>query len=85
MKINVINIKNQDMWHDIALALDLLTVIIMAMSQQIVQTKSHHQAHQQGTEITVPMQDNMINPHPIVTTEIGTITVIIRTDIGLAG
>ena len=57
----------------------------MAMSQQIAQTKSHHQVHQQGTEITVPMQDNAIDPHLIITIEIGTITMIIGTDIGLAG
>ena len=57
----------------------------MATTQQIAQTKSHHQAHQQGTEITVPMQDDMIDPHPIITIKIGTITMIIRTGIGLAG
>ena len=31
------------------------------------------------------MQDNAVDPHPIITIEIGTITVIIGTDIGLAG
>ena len=56
----------------------------MAMSQQIAQTKSHHQAHWQGTEITVPMHNDMIDPHLIITIEIGTITVIIGTNIGLA-
>ena len=57
----------------------------MAMSQQIAQTKSHHQAHQQGTEIRALLQDNAMDPHPIITIKIGTITMIIRTDIGLAG
>ena len=54
------------------------------MLQQIAKTKSHHQVHLQGTEITVPTQDNAIDPHLTITMEIGTITVIIGTDIGLA-
>ena len=62
-----------------------LIVMSMAMSQQIAQTKSHHQVHQQGTEITVPTQDDALDPHLTITIKIGTITVIIRTDIGLAG
>ena len=57
----------------------------MAMSQQIAQTKSHHQAHQQGTEIIVVTQDDVIDPHLEITIELGTITVTIRTDICLAG
>ena len=57
----------------------------MAMLQQIAQTKSHHQAHQQGTEVTVPTQDDVIDPHPTITIKIGTITIIIGTDIGLSG
>ena len=57
----------------------------MAMLQQIAQTKSHHQVHQQGTEVTVPTQDDAIDPPPTITIEIGTITVITGTDIGLAG
>ena len=56
----------------------------MAMSQQIAQTKSHCQVHQQDTEITVPTQDNAIDPHLAITIEIDIVTVIIRTDIGLA-
>ena len=55
------------------------------MLQQIGQTKPHHQVHQQGTEITVLTQDNVIDPHLAITTEIDTITMIIRTDICLAG
>ena len=46
--------------------------------------KSHHQVHEQGTEITVPTQDDVRDPHLAITIEIGTITMIIRTDIGLA-
>ena len=57
----------------------------IAMSQQIAQTKSHHQVHWQGTEITVLTQDDAIDPHLAITIKIGTITMIIRTDIGLAG
>ena len=57
----------------------------MTVLQQIAQTKSHHQVHQQGTEITVPTQDDAIDPHLAITIEIGTITMIIETDIGLAG
>ena len=51
------------------------------MSQQIAQTKFH----QQGREITVLTQDNTIDPHLTITIEIGTITMIIETDIGLTG
>ena len=54
MKINVINVGNQDIWHAIVLGLDVLTVIIMAMLWQIAQTKSHHLAHQQGTGKGLP-------------------------------
>ena len=57
----------------------------MAMLQQIAQTKYHHQAHQQGTEVTIPTQDDVIDPHPTITIEIGTITMITGTDTGLAG
>ena len=55
------------------------------MLQQIAQTKSHHQVHQQGTEITVLTQDDTIDPHLVITIEIGTIMMINETDIGLAG
>ena len=53
------------------------------MLQWIVQTKSHHQVHQQGTEITVLTQDDVIDPHLAITIEISTIAMIIKTDIGL--
>ena len=85
MKINVINVTNQDTWHTIALIYDFLTVIIMVMLQWIAQTKSHHQAHQQDTEITILTQGNVINHHLRITIEIDTITMIIGTDIGSAG
>ena len=55
------------------------------MLQQIAQTKFHHQVHQQGTEITVPTQDDVIDPHLTITIEMGTITMITGTDIGLSG
>ena len=57
----------------------------MATSQQIAQTKSHHQAYQQDTEITILTQYGMIDPHLRITIEIGTITMTIETGIGLAG
>ena len=57
----------------------------MAMLQQIAQTISHSQAHQQGTEVTFPTQDDVIDPHPIITIEIDTITMTSGTDTGLAG
>ena len=57
----------------------------MAMLQQIAQTKSHHQAYQQDTEITILTQDDMISPHLGITIAIGTITMTIKTGIGLAG
>ena len=59
--------------------------MIMATSQQIAQTKSHHQAYQQDTEITILTQDNVIDPHLGITIAIGTITMTIKTGIGLAG
>ena len=57
----------------------------MAMLQQNAQKKSHHQAYQQDTEITILIQGNMRDPHLGITITIGTITVTIKTGIGLAG
>ena len=57
----------------------------MAMSQQIAQTKLHHQVHQQDTEITILTQEDMIDAHLEITIMIGTITMTIETGIGLAG
>ena len=57
----------------------------MAMWQQIAQTKSHCQVHWQGTEVPVLTQDTMIDLHLTISIEIGIITMIIKTDIGLAG
>ena len=59
--------------------------MIMAMSQQIAQTQSHHQAYQEDTDITILTQDDMIDQHLRIATGIGTITVTIETGIGLAG
>ena len=53
------------------------------MLQQIAQTKSHHQVHQRGTEITVPTQDDTTDPHLATTIKIVTFTMIIWTVIGL--
>ena len=57
----------------------------MAMLQQIAQTKFCHQAYQQDTEITILTQEDMIDPHLKITIAIGTITMTIKTGIGLAG
>ena len=57
----------------------------MAMLQQTAQTKSHHQVHQQGTEIPALTQDTAVDPHFIIAIEIGIFAVIIRTGIDLAG
>ena len=57
----------------------------MAMSQWIAQTKFCHQAYQQDTEITILTQEDMIDPHLEITILIGTITMTIKTGIGLAG
>ena len=48
------------------------------------QTKFHHQAYQQDTEITILTQEDVIGPHLRITIAIGTITVTIETGIGLA-
>ena len=57
----------------------------MARFQEIAQTKSHHQVYQQDTEITVLTQDDVIGPHLRIAIAIGTITMTIKTGIGLAG
>ena len=57
----------------------------MAMLQQIAQTKFYHQAYQQDTEITILTQEDVIDPHLKITIVIGTITMTIKTGIGLAG
>ena len=57
----------------------------MATSQQIAQTESHHQAYQQDTDIIILTQDNVIDPHLRITIMIGTISMTIKTGIGLAG
>ena len=51
------------------------------MSQQITQTKSHHQVNLQGREIPVLTQDTATDPHLAMTIEIGTMAMIIETDI----
>ena len=56
----------------------------MVMLQQIAQTKFCHQAYQQDTEITILAQKVVIGPYLGITIMIGTLTVTIETDIGLA-
>ena len=57
----------------------------MAMSQQIAQTKSYHQVHQQGMEIPILAQDTVIDLHLTMTIETGILAMIIETDIDLTG
>ena len=85
MMLNVFNAKKWDTWHAIALASDVLTAMIMAMLQQIAQTKFCHQAYQQDTEITILTQDDVIDLHLKITIVIGTTTMTIKTGTGLAG
>ena len=59
--------------------------MIMATLQQIAQTKYHHQAYLQDTAITILTQDDVTDPHLIITIKIGTVTMTIETGIGLAG
>ena len=59
--------------------------MIMATSQQIAQTKSHHQAYKPDTETTIITQDNVIGPPLGITIKIGTITMTIEISIDLAG
>ena len=58
--------------------------MIMDTLQQIAQKKPHLQAYQQDTEITILTQD-VIDSHLRITIKIGTITMTIKTDTGLAG
>ena len=85
MMINVFNAKKWATWHAIVLTYDVSTAMIMAMLQLIAPTKFCHQAYQQDTEITILMQDNVIDPHLKITIAIGTITMTIKTGTGLAG
>ena len=57
----------------------------VAMSQQIVQTKSHHQVHLQDKEIPILTQDAMIDPPLTMTIKTGTVTMTNETDIGSTG
>ena len=59
--------------------------MIMVMSQQITQTKSHHQANHPDTETTILTQDDVIDPPLEITIMIGTITVTTEIGIDLAG
>ena len=56
--------------------------MIMAMLQQIVPTKFHHQVCQQDTETTTP--EDMIDPHLAITVAIGIATMTIKIGTGSA-
>ena len=85
MMTNFSNVKNRDTRHTIAHVYGVLIAMIMAMSQQTAQTKSHHQAYQLDTEIPTLTQDNVIDPHLEITIMLGTITMTFETGIGSAG
>ena len=85
MTINVFNAKKWDTWQAIAIASDVLTLMIMTMLQQIALTKFCHEAYQQDTEITICTQEDMIDQHLNTTIMIGTITMTIEPGTGLAG
>ena len=85
MMTNAFSVRNRDIWHTTALTYNVSIVMNISMSQQIAQTKSHHQVHVQGTEIPILTQDATIDPHLTMTIKIGTIIMIIETDIDLAG
>ena len=55
------------------------------MSQQIAQTKSHHQACLQDKEIPILTQDAVIDPPLAMTIDTGTVAMTIETDIDSAG
>ena len=75
MMINVFNAKKLATQHAIALTSDALTVIIMGMLQDVAPTKSHLQAHQQGTGTTTLV--DMVDQHlrVIITPYITTMTI----------
>ena len=57
----------------------------MATLHQTAQTKSNHQAYQQDAEIRSLTEDNVIDSHLGVIIKQGTITMTIKTGIGLVG
>ena len=57
----------------------------MAMSQQIAQTKSHHQVHLQDKEIPILTQDVTIDPPLTITIKTGTVAITFETDIDTTG
>ena len=82
MMINVSNAKKLATWQAIAPTWNVLTVKIMAMSQQTAPTKFHPQAYQQDVEPITPV--DMIDPHLGVTITIGITTVTIKIGTGSA-
>ena len=80
MMINVSNAKKLATWHAIAPTYDALTVIIMAMLQQIAPTKFQLQAYQQDAGTTT--LEDVIDQHLKVTVTPGITTMTI--EIGLS-
>ena len=76
MMINVSNAKKLATWYAIAPTSEVLTVIIMAMSQWTALTRFHSQAYQQDAE-TITLVD-VRDPHLGVTTTTGITTVTIK-------
>ena len=74
--INVFNAKKLATWPAIVPAYDVLTVMIMAMLQQIAQTKFHPQVYQHNAERTA--LEDMIDPLLGITIVIGITTMTIK-------
>ena len=75
MTVNDFNAKKLATWHAIAPAQDALTVMIMAMLQQIALTKFCPQVYQHDAETTT--LEDVIDPHLRVTIAIGITTMTI--------
>ena len=80
--INVSNTRKLATWHAIAPTYDAFTVIIMATSQWIAQTKFHLQAYQQDTGTTTLI--GMIDQHLRVTITPGITTMTLEIGTGSA-
>ena len=82
MMINVFNVKKLATWPAIVPTKDVLTVMIMAMLQQIAPTQFHPQAYQHKAETTTP--EDVTDPHLGITIVIDITTVTIEIGTGSA-
>ena len=82
MMMNVFNAKKLATWPTIVPTYDVLTVMIMAMLQQIAPTKFYPQAYQHDAETTT--LEDMIDPQLGITIAIDITTMTIEIDTGSA-